>query len=246
MESEPGQPDGTRHYPDEALPCIWMTAGLVSYKLCDMEFECEHCPFDASIRGGRPVTEQLEGNSISSRWEFRGDRYYDRFHGWIQPLNGTEIRYGLDVFAGQMLSDASSVVLPPIHSRLYRGRLACWILDEAEVVPLRSPVTGNVSRINLTVQQNPSLISSSPYDKGWLLEILCDEAPDSHQGLLNEEQIEEETIIQLKELHNIALKNLHEHSKVGTTLTDGGEPLTDLRRILGTRRYYDVIIRLLG
>ena len=39
--------------------------------------------------------------------------------------------------------------------------------------------------MNLKVQQNPSLISSSPYDKGWLLEISCDEAPDSHQGLLS-------------------------------------------------------------
>ena len=114
------------------------------------------------------------------------------------------------------------------------------------MVPLRSPVTGNVSQMNLEVQQNPSLICSSPYDKGWLLEISCDEAPDSHQSLLNAEQIEEETAIQLKELHKIALKNLPEHSEVGTTLADGGEPLTDLRQILGTRRYYDTIIRLLG
>ena len=114
------------------------------------------------------------------------------------------------------------------------------------MVPLRSPVTGNVSQMNLKVQQNPSLISSSPYDKGWLLEISCDEEPDIHQDLLSEVQIEEETAIQLKELHEIVLKNLPEHSEVGTTLADGGEPLTDLRRILGTRRYYDTIIRLLG
>ena len=191
MENEPGQTGGTQSHPDEALPCIWMTAGLVSYKLCDMEFECERCPFDASIRGGRPVTDRLEGSSVTSKWEFRPDRYYDRFHGWIQPLDGAEIRYGLDVFAGHMLSHANSIVLPPIHTRLYKGRLACWILDAAEVVPLRSPVTGNVSQMNLEVQQNPSLICSSPYDKGWLLEISCDEAPDSQQSLLNAEQIEE-------------------------------------------------------
>jgi len=200
MENESGQPDGTQRHSDEGLPCIWMNAGLVSYKLCDMEFECERCPFDASIRGGRPVTERLGNNSISSKWEFRSDRYYDRFHGWIQPLNGTEFRYGLDVFAGHLLSHASSIVLPPVQTRLYKGRLACWILDEAEVVPLRSPVTGNVSQMNLKVQQNPSLISSSPYDKGWLLEISCDEEPDIHQDLLSEVQIEEETAIQLKEL----------------------------------------------
>lgn len=246
MENEPGQPGGRLRQSDEGLPCIWMNAGLVSYKLCDLEFECERCPFDASIRGGRPVTDRLKESSISSKWEFRPDRYYDRFHGWIQPLNGTEIRYGLDVFAGHLLSHANSIVLPPMHTRLYKGRLACWILDEAEVIPLRSPVTGNVSQINLMVQKNPSLISFSPYDKGWLLDISCDEAPDIHQGLLSKEQIEEETAIQLKELNIIALKNLPDQSEVGTTLADGGEPLTDLRQILGSRRYYDTIIRLLG
>ena len=246
MENEPEQSDRTQHHPDEALPCIWMTAGLVSYKLCDMEFECERCSFDTSIRGGKQVTEQLEGSSISSKWEFRSDRYYDRFHGWIQQLDGAEIRYGLDVFAGRMLSHASSIVLPSIQTKLYKGRLACWILDGTEVVPLRSPVTGNVSQLNLEVQQNPSLISSSSYDRGWLLEISCDEAIESHQGLLSAEQVEENTATQLKELHIIALKNLPDHNEVGATLADGGEPLADLRQILGTRRYYDTIIRLLG
>ena len=26
--------------------CIWMTAGVVSYKLCPFRYECEHCEFD--------------------------------------------------------------------------------------------------------------------------------------------------------------------------------------------------------
>lgn len=40
-----------------ALPCVWMTAGVINYRLCDREFECESCPFDAAIRGRgrRPV-----------------------------------------------------------------------------------------------------------------------------------------------------------------------------------------------
>lgn len=35
-------------------PCVWMSAGLVAYKLCDRGFECESCPFDQAMRGALP------------------------------------------------------------------------------------------------------------------------------------------------------------------------------------------------
>jgi glycine cleavage system H lipoate-binding protein len=33
------------------LPCVWMWAGVVDYKLCDRHYQCEACPFDRAIRG---------------------------------------------------------------------------------------------------------------------------------------------------------------------------------------------------
>jgi len=32
------------------LKCIWMTSGLVAYKLCNFEFDCENCEFDKVFR----------------------------------------------------------------------------------------------------------------------------------------------------------------------------------------------------
>lgn len=42
--------------PPGVLPCVWMSAGLVAFKLCDREGECESCPFDRAMRSpqGRP------------------------------------------------------------------------------------------------------------------------------------------------------------------------------------------------
>ena len=47
--------------PPGALPCVWMSAGLVSFKLCDREGECEGCPFDRAMREphGRPVRRPI-------------------------------------------------------------------------------------------------------------------------------------------------------------------------------------------
>jgi glycine cleavage system H protein len=39
-----------RLIPSGELKCVWMTAGVVSYKLCNHGFECETCPFDQSMR----------------------------------------------------------------------------------------------------------------------------------------------------------------------------------------------------
>jgi hypothetical protein len=46
---------GTRNGLDEllpqgALPCVWMAAGLVAYKLCDRDLDCDGCPFDRAFR----------------------------------------------------------------------------------------------------------------------------------------------------------------------------------------------------
>lgn len=62
----------------EPMKCIWMEAGVVDYKLCDLEFDCENCPFDRSFRNlkyiHRKDAEIIGGNygrSIGSTNNFR-------------------------------------------------------------------------------------------------------------------------------------------------------------------------------
>jgi len=38
----------------DLLKCVWMLADVVAYKLCDREYDCEHCPFDRALRGNAP------------------------------------------------------------------------------------------------------------------------------------------------------------------------------------------------
>jgi hypothetical protein len=34
--------------------CVWMASGVVTYKLCEFEYNCEACPFDQALREGTP------------------------------------------------------------------------------------------------------------------------------------------------------------------------------------------------
>jgi len=36
--------------PNGDLECVWMWAGIVTYKLCDCNYECEHCSFDRAMK----------------------------------------------------------------------------------------------------------------------------------------------------------------------------------------------------
>jgi hypothetical protein len=38
----------------DPLKCVWMLAGVVDYKLCDRQYDCEHCPLDSALRERAP------------------------------------------------------------------------------------------------------------------------------------------------------------------------------------------------
>ena len=46
-----------------AKSCIWMTAGVISYKLCPLNFNCEECEFDAAMQRQKYRSEGPEEKS---------------------------------------------------------------------------------------------------------------------------------------------------------------------------------------
>jgi glycine cleavage system H protein len=225
-----------------------MTAGLISYKLCTREYDCENCPLDAAMRGadeGLPGPKQ-EWHPETQGWEFRSDRSYHPFHSWAMIVEGNRVRWGLDVFAARMLSHVSSVVLPNLRTRLQKSQRGCWLMDDSEMIPVCSPVSGTVLYTNPSVQMDPTLISSSPYDQGWLAEVQCPGGLEGQTGLLGAEEQRKKTTKQLQQLHRSVSRELEKGANLGPTMADGGEQLADLRRILGAGRYHRLIRPFLG
>ena len=248
MERKSQRPQNSPVLPSGALPCVWMTAGLISYKLCTREYDCENCPLDAALQGGdEEVTgAKQDGPTETQGWEFRPDRSYHPLHSWAMVVEGNRVRWGLDVFAARMLNHVSSVVLPALHTRLQRGQRGCWLMDESEMVPVCAPVSGTVLSINPSVQMDPALINASPYDQGWLVEVQCPGDLEELAGLLPAADLREKTAKQLRQLHRSASRELAKGASLGPTLADGGEQLADLRRILGASRYHRLILPFLG
>lgn len=53
-----------------------------------------------------------------------------------------------------------------------------------------APVSGDVTEKNAAVEESPSLVNTSCYDKGWLFKIKLTK-PSELEGLLSEKQYEE-------------------------------------------------------
>jgi glycine cleavage system H protein len=246
MSGETRRRDDSQSLSSDGVPCIWMTAGLVAYKLCDLDYDCDQCAFDAALQGATREAKAARARLPWTRWEFRDDRLYHPLHGWVLTLGKERVRYGLDVFASRLLAGVTTVVLPREGTKLLSGRPGCWVVEDAKVIPLRSPVAGIVLRRNGNVQQDPGLISTSPYDDGWLLELRCERALELEKELAPADQARERTTAQIRKLHRLHSRDREWQPAVGVTMTDGGEPIGDLRKVMGSEKYHRLIRRLLG
>jgi glycine cleavage system H protein len=236
--------------PKSSMPCVWMQAGLLTYRICDWNYECERCPLDAAMRGVAftPAVREAAGAdppAPTPRPEIPGDRRYHPACGWVAAAGEGRLRWGLDAVTAHLLDRITSVVLPASGTRLEQGRIASWLVDGGELVPLRAPVSGTVVHTNQAAQRDPALVTASPYEAGWLVELENDRRLEEVPGLCDAEARAESAARQMERLRDAARRRLQGVPGVGPTAADGGERITDLRRMLGARRYHRLVLSIL-
>lgn len=80
--------------------------------------------------------------------------------------------------------------LPDVGATLTQGD-ECGALESVKAASeLYSPVSGTVTEKNTEVEDTPSLINSSCYDKGWLFKVKLSQ-PDEQNSLMSEDKYKE-------------------------------------------------------
>ena len=95
---------------------------------------------------------------------------YSKTHEWAH-LEGEVCTVGLTQFAVDQLTDITNIDLPVVGKTVAAGGAFGEIESVKAVNDLYSPVSGVVSAVNDKLQIDPSLISSDPYGKGWIVKI---------------------------------------------------------------------------
>lgn len=234
--------------PDGARPCLWMSAGLLTYRLCDRDFDCARCPLDAALRRGELVGNRdhealLAPNRDAS--DFPDDRRYTAGHSWVQVVEGQEggrLRFGLDTFAAAIIGRCDGVTWEAPDRLVARGDAVCRLDLGLGALWIGAPVPGAVVTENQALRDQPEQLVTAPYTEGWIAELAVENTAEMEQ-LVTADVSRERSRLDLQRFRRRVAMHLlaDDAGRVGRTLADGGELLTDLRQMLGGPKYLDII-----
>ena len=103
--------------------------------------------------------------------EVRVDLKYSAEHEWVKN-EGEQLSVGITDHAQDSLGEIVFVELPKVGDVLDKSSIFGAVESTKSVSDLYSPVAGTVAEINSSVESEPDLINSSPYEKGWMIKII--------------------------------------------------------------------------
>lgn len=95
---------------------------------------------------------------------------YTQEHEWLRA-DGDRWRVGITRFATTELGDVVMVELPRVGDAVARGDAVGTIESVKAVSELYAPISGKITAVNDALKNEPELVNSDPYDKGWMIEI---------------------------------------------------------------------------
>jgi glycine cleavage system H protein len=105
------------------------------------------------------------------------DLKYAKSHEWVRVSDGVAA-VGITDHAQQELTDVVFVELPEVGRKVKAGE-ACAVVESVKTASdIYSPVSGEVIEINKVVADNPALVNTEPYGKGWFFKIKLADAAE--------------------------------------------------------------------
>lgn len=240
--------------PEEENKCIWMTTGLISYKLCALDFCCEDCLFDQVMRN--EMIEQ-HGSMAETKAapaplhrktlpDAQAGLFYHQRLCWARVEGPEEARIGIDALLTKLISRVKTVVLPQGGEVVTQGQCFAHIIQDKHILPLISPLTGVVRTANPLLQNDPQLLIHAPWDAGWLITIKPENLERDLQTLLCGRNASQWYQEKEQVVAQASAGMLHQgHGQLGATLQDGGEQVPGFVDMLSPEQL-DQLIELLS
>ena len=227
-----------------------MQAGVVDYKLCDRDYDCEHCPFDDVFhhRLAKPELKEVGSSSPLRKgragihgWEVASGLFYHPGHVWARIEEGGCVRAGLDYFGQRLLGRTYLISTALPGSTVHAGRRCSVITHHAGVAVVPAPVSGIVKEVNQALAQQPALLNRDPYGAGWLLVIEPADLKSSLKQLLYGPKVSAWCERELASLQEKVCGLLSRESTNGPTMNDGGGLNRDFMNALSTDQLRQLI-----
>ncbi|OGB95678.1 MAG: hypothetical protein A2Z31_08285 [candidate division NC10 bacterium RBG_16_65_8] len=97
-----------------------------------------------------------------------GGAFLSAGHAWARIEPDGQMRVGLDDFARKALAPIEHVELPKMGKTVGRGEPLFAVKRGDRTAHFAAPVGGRVMRVNGILLDEPSLVTQSPYLRGWV------------------------------------------------------------------------------
>ena len=99
---------------------------------------------------------------------------YTSDHEWVRVV-GSTARVGITDYAQDALGDVVFVQLPVVGQKVLSGTTVSEVESTKSVSDIYAPLSGAISAVNTSLEQQPELLNSDPYNAGWIFEIEFDD-----------------------------------------------------------------------
>ncbi len=100
---------------------------------------------------------------------------YTKDHEWVR-VEGNEAYIGITEFAQRELGDIVYIDINTVGEEINKDDVFGTVEAVKTVSDLFMPVTSTVLETNAELNDNPELVNSDPYGKGWMVKVSISDA----------------------------------------------------------------------
>jgi glycine cleavage system H protein len=173
------------------------------------------------VRVPRPVSTAREPLYVEGFAVAEGVRYHPG-HTWLARERQHLARVGADEFAAKLAGKIQKIELPKPGQWIRQGQTAWTLYRNGERTSMVSPIEGEVVEVNPDVMNDPALLRSDPYGRGWLMTVHVPDEEGTWRNLL--------PVNMVRSWMNDAVTRLYARQPAfaGAVAADGGRPVDDL------------------
>jgi len=101
---------------------------------------------------------------------------YTKEHEWLRLDDDGSVTVGITDHAQEALGELVFVEVPDVGATFAVGD-ACAVVESVKAASdIYSPVAGEVSAVNESLEDTPELVNGSPYEDGWVFKLAPEDA----------------------------------------------------------------------
>jgi glycine cleavage system H protein len=151
-----------------------------------------------------------------------GNVAYHPGHSWLMRERKNLVRIGADEFAVALAGKVERIELPKPGQWIRQGQKVLAFFRNGDKTEMVSPTEGEVKEVNAEVLNNPALLRSDPYGKGWLLALHVPDEENTTRNLIPKGLVREWMRESIERLY------ARQPRLAGAVAADGGRPAEDL------------------